>query len=108
DKYPRAINDDASAKSADDWTVLPTLVKFGASIGANATILPGLTIGRWALVAAGALVVSNVPDHGLVIGLPGRLVGYACVCATKLVQDGQRLVCPNCKLPYAGGKRVRA
>ncbi len=107
DKYPRAVNDDGLPKSADDWTVVPTLVKFGASLGANATILPGITIGRWALVAAGAVVVSDVPDHGLVMGLPGRLVGYACVCARKLAEDGKHLVCPRCKRRYLSGKQVR-
>ena len=107
DKYPRAVNDDGLPKGADDWTVVPTLVKFGASIGANATILPGLTIGRWALVAAGALIVSDVPDHGLVMGLPGRLVGFVCVCARKLAEDGKHLVCPNCKRRYLRGQRVR-
>src|SRR5207245_7455945 len=107
DKCPRAVNDDGLPKGADDWTVVPTLVKFGASLGANATVLPGLTIGRWALVGAGALVVSDVPDHGLVIGVPGRLVGFACVCARKLAEDGNELACPSCKRRYSNGKRVR-
>lgn len=107
DKYPRAINEDGSPKGAKDWTVLPTLVRLGASLGASATILPGITIGRWALVAAGALVASDVPEYGLVMGLPGRLVGYACICARKLVEDGKHLVCPNCKRRYVRGKQVR-
>jgi len=107
DKYPRAISEDGLSKSAEDWTVLPTLVRYGASLGANATILSGISIGRWALVAAGSVVASDVPDHCLVMGLPGRIVGYACVCARKLVEEGSRLKCPNCKRRYLRGKRVR-
>jgi UDP-2-acetamido-3-amino-2,3-dideoxy-glucuronate N-acetyltransferase len=107
DKYPRAINEDGSAKAGKDWIVESTVVKFGASLGAGATILCGLKIGRWALVAAGALVVSDIPDHGLVTGLPGRLVGYACICARKLVEDGRHLVCPHCRRRYVRGKRLR-
>ena len=107
DRYPRAINADGSSKGAQDWTVEATLIRSGASLGANATVLPGVTVGRWALVAAGALVISDVPEYGLVMGLPGRLVGYACLCARKLRQDGNQLVCPNCKRRYIAGKKVR-
>jgi UDP-2-acetamido-3-amino-2,3-dideoxy-glucuronate N-acetyltransferase len=107
DKYPRAINGDGSTKGAKDWSVESTVVRFGASLGASATIVSGIDIGRWAMVAAGTIVVSDVPDHGLVMGLPGRLVGYACVCARKLAEDGKHLVCPNCKRRYVAGKRVR-
>lgn len=64
----------------------------GCSIGANATLLPGVTIGRWALVAAGAVVTRDVPDHGLIVGVPGRLVGWVCRCARTL-EFGRRRVC---------------
>src|SRR6266536_1161498 len=60
DKFPRAANRDGSPQSEADWTVVPTLVKRGASIGSNVTILPGVTIGRDALVGAGAVVTSDV------------------------------------------------
>ena len=76
DKMPRAINPDGSLKGNDDWEVSPVLVKRGASIGANATILPGITIGRFALVGAGSVVTKDVPDFGLVLGNPAKLVGY--------------------------------
>jgi acetyltransferase-like isoleucine patch superfamily enzyme len=66
DREPRSRN--ASA------TLLPTLVKKGASIGANATILPGLTIGEGAIVGAGAVVTKDVPPHTLVVGNPARIV----------------------------------
>ncbi|HMI89361.1 MAG TPA: acyltransferase [Polyangiaceae bacterium] len=76
DLRPRAINADGGLKSADDWVVGKTLVKYGSSIGANATIVCGTTIGRWAIVAAGSVVTKDVPDNGLVRGNPARLVGF--------------------------------
>ncbi len=75
DRYPAACRPDGSLKEAADWRQEPTLVRAGASIGANATILCGLTIGRGALVAAGAVVTRDVPDHALVAGVPARVVG---------------------------------
>lgn len=72
DKLPRAVNDDGTLKGNDDWTCLPTLVREGASIGSNAVILPGVTIGRRALVGAGAVVTKDVPDDGIVAGNPSR------------------------------------
>lgn len=77
DKYPRAINPDGSLKEPEDWETVPTVVKRGASVGANATILCGLTIGEYAMVAAGAVVTADVPDRALVAGVPARVVGNA-------------------------------
>ncbi len=76
DLLPRAVGPDMSSKGADDWTVSPTLVRRGASIGANATIVCGTTIGTWAMIGAGSVVTKDVPDHGLVVGNPARLLGY--------------------------------
>ncbi len=76
DLYPRAINADGSIKSATDWNIAKTLVRYGAAIGANATIRCGVTVGRWALVAAGSVVTRDVPDYGLVRGNPARLVDF--------------------------------
>jgi UDP-2-acetamido-3-amino-2,3-dideoxy-glucuronate N-acetyltransferase len=76
DKIPRAINKDGSRKNKSDWTVSKTKVCRGASIGANTTILPGITIGRFAMIAAGSIVTKDVPDFGLIVGSPGKLVGY--------------------------------
>jgi acetyltransferase-like isoleucine patch superfamily enzyme len=84
DKTPRAITPDGALKAADDWTVSPTLVRYGASIGANATIVCGVTVGRFAMVAAGAVVTRDVPDFGLVMGNPAQLVGYVCPCGARL------------------------
>ncbi|HXB71941.1 MAG TPA: acyltransferase [Candidatus Acidoferrales bacterium] len=75
DTYPRATNADGSRQTADDWTLIPTRVKQGASIGSNATILGGVTIGENALVGAGAVVTRDVPDHAIVAGVPARIVG---------------------------------
>lgn len=75
DKIPRAVNPDFSLKSADDWVVCPTLVKEGAAIGANSTILPGVTIGRFALIGAGSVVTKDIPDFGLAYGNPAKVVG---------------------------------
>ncbi|KYC37757.1 acetyltransferase [Scytonema hofmannii PCC 7110] len=74
DLYPRATNEDGTLKTADDWCVIKTKVKHGASIGSNATILPGLTIGEKAIVGAGAVVTCDVPDYAIVVGVPAKKV----------------------------------
>ena len=74
DKYPRATNQDGSAQSEEDWNVVPTLVKRGASIGSNATIIAGVTIGEDSLVGAGAVVTRDVPDGATVAGVPAKPV----------------------------------
>jgi len=84
DKRPRSINPDGTLKGGDDWQISPTLVKKGASIGAHATIVCGITIGEWAMVGAGAVVTKSVPDFGIVIGNPARLYGFVCPCGSKL------------------------
>jgi len=74
DKFPRATNPDGSPQSEADWQVLPTLIKRGASIGSNATIIAGVVIGEKALVGAGAVVTRDVPDGAVVAGVPARPV----------------------------------
>ena len=78
------------------WRV-GTRVKRGASIGANATIKCGVTIGRFAMIGAGTVVTSDVPDHALVVGVPGRVRGWVCDCGTpfKLNED-HRAICGSC------------
>ncbi|RCJ18239.1 acetyltransferase [Nostoc minutum NIES-26] len=75
DLYPRATNEDGSLKTEDDWYAVKTLVKNCASIGSNATILPGVTIGEKAIVGAGAVVTRDVPDNAIVAGVPAQVVG---------------------------------
>lgn len=75
----------------------PTLIKKGASLGANSTVVCGVTVGRYAFVGAGAVVTRDVPDHALVYGNPARRHGWVCQCGEKLTAG---LACPVCGLRY--------
>lgn len=75
DVYPRAVNEDGTQQTEADWTVVETVVKRRASIGSNATILAGVTIGESALVGAGAVVTRDVPSFAIVAGVPARVIG---------------------------------
>jgi len=82
-----------------------TLVKKGASIGANATIVCGVVVGEYAFIGAGAVVTRDVPDYALVVGNPARFLGWVCACGErlggrKLVLEGFSLVCKSCKQHY--------
>ncbi len=103
DRVPRAVNRDGSPKTDADWEVSPILVRTGAALGANSTILPGITIGRWALIGAGSVVTRNVADHELVAGNPARRIGSACACGAPLRDDDGRAfrgACPSCGSPF--------
>lgn len=82
DLYPRAFN--------DDYEITPTLVRKGASVGANATIVCGVTLGRFCMVGAGAVVTADVPDYALVVGNPARVVGFVCECGRRLDVDAKK------------------
>jgi acetyltransferase-like isoleucine patch superfamily enzyme len=84
DLLPRAVNPDLSLKTADDWHVGQTLVREGASVGAQSVVVTGVTVGQWALVGAGSVVTRDVPDHALVYGQPARITGWVCYCARRL------------------------
>jgi len=95
DMYPRA-------SLWDDERLVKTVVKDGASVGANSTIVAGVTIGKYAMIGAGAVVTKNVPDYGLVFGNPARLRGFVCECGAKLNEKsmGEDMVvlqCPQCR-----------
>ena len=77
DKYPRATSTEGTLQTETDWVCIPTLVKRGASIGSNATILCGVTIGERAIVGAGSVVTRDVPDDAIVTGVPARIRRYA-------------------------------
>jgi UDP-2-acetamido-3-amino-2,3-dideoxy-glucuronate N-acetyltransferase len=100
DKNPRAVTPDGVLIAEEDWTPVPTLVRYGASIGAGTVVLAGVTIGRWAMVGAGAVVTSDVPDHGLVMGVPARLMGYACRCGHRLRELEGAWRCEHCGEVY--------
>ena len=89
DKYPRS-----ALWSAERLT--PTEVKEGASIGANATVVCGTVIGRYAMVGAGTVVTRPVPDYGLVTGNPAVFKGYVCTCGHPLEKRGPEMMCPAC------------
>ena len=76
DLFPRATNPDGSQQNDSDWTLVETFVKKGASIGSNATILCGVTIGENALIGAGSMVTKDVPDNAVVAGNPAKIIKY--------------------------------
>lgn len=88
DLYPRATTADGSLQTDADWSVVKTVVERGASIGSNATILAGVTLGARCLVGAGAVVTRNVPAYAIVAGVPARQVGDTREANT--VEDGDR------------------
>jgi len=75
DLLPTSTNPDGSLKGADDWVLMPTRVCRGASIGSNATVLCGITIGPGALIGAGAVVTQDVPEFAIMTGVPARITG---------------------------------
>jgi len=91
DRFPRAFagNIDELATSEPTADTLPTFVRRGVTIGARAAIGPGIEIGEFALVGMGAVVVGDVPAHGLVYGNPARLRGYVCICGLPLISLGE-------------------
>lgn len=94
DRVPRAFN--------QNWKITPTFVKKGASIGANSTIVCGVTIGEYAMVAAGSVVTKDVPDYALVMGNPARVVGYVCQCGNRLSLDGCCTACDGMQVSKKG------
>lgn len=95
DRNPRAINPDGTQKSAADWIPVGVHVKSGASIGAGAVCIGPVTIGQWALVAAGAVVAKDVPDFAIVAGVPAVQVGWVGPAGYPLIEGDDVWVCPS-------------
>jgi len=93
--FTNVFNPRSAIRRMDE--IRPTLVKRGASLGANCTIVCGVTIGRYAFVGAGAVVTKDVPDHALVMGNPAKQKGWICECGEKL---DERMICPVCGRDY--------
>lgn len=97
DKFPRAVTDEGKPKTKEDWNVGFSKVEEGASIGAGSIILPGIKIGRWAIIGAGSVVTKDIPAHGLFFGNPAKFKGYVCICGGKLSQKSGKLhICLVC------------
>jgi len=115
DRYPRAVTTSSELADAADRAVTPVQLQDGASIGAGAVVVAGVTIGAYATVGAGAVVTRDVPSHALVVGSPARRIGWVCSCGARLVDaEGHpadavpppyalhtELICSSCERVYA-------
>lgn len=103
DHRPRAVNPDGSLKTSKDWEPVGVTVLDGASIGARAVCVAPVTIGRWSMVAAGAVVIADVPDFALVVGVPARRIGWVGRQGSRLerVSGSEDLwICPVTSIVY--------
>jgi len=99
DPNPRAKYPKKDFPKYGQWQ--STLIKEGATVGANATVICGATIGKWAFVGAGAVVADDVPDYALMVGVPAKQIGWMCECANKLVFENNRADCGVCGRKYS-------
>lgn len=108
DPYPRSFS--------TDWKIVETLVKEGASIGAGAVVICGVTIGEYALIGAGSVVTKDIPSHAMAYGNPAEVRGFACKCGKKLKEEGKKqnfvlMKCPICgekyKIPAENYARIK-
>ncbi len=110
DLYPRSPRlPQASKRYRDKGWLRPTLIRQGASLGAGAVILAGVTLGEFCMVAAGATVTRNVPPHALVIGSPARVRGWVCQCGLPLTFSDGAASCAECEFAFVNtGDSVEA
>ena len=101
DYFPRSVTPDGQLKTGEDWEAVGVVVRKGASVGARAVCVAPVTIGRWAMVAAGAVVTRDVADHALVVGVPARRIGWVGEAGVPLerVERG-RFRCPSTGREY--------
>jgi len=95
DQYPRSIHQDGSPKRAGDWRPAGVQIARGASLGARAVCVAPMRIGQWAMVAAGAVVIRDVPDYALVAGVPAKRIGWVGPAGRPLVRSADRWICPE-------------
>jgi UDP-2-acetamido-3-amino-2,3-dideoxy-glucuronate N-acetyltransferase len=96
DPFPRSVDVSGKLKRTEDWHAQGVIVRQGASIGARVVVVPGREIGRFALVAAGAVVTRDVPDYALVVGVPARQVGWVGRAGRPLSDEGDGMWrCPE-------------
>jgi acetyltransferase-like isoleucine patch superfamily enzyme len=101
DEYPRAVSPDGSLKQASDWQAVGVTVRQGASLGARSVCVAPVTVGRWAMVAAGAVVTKDVPDFALVVGVPARRIGWVGRSGRRLQGGvGSTWICPESGATY--------
>jgi UDP-2-acetamido-3-amino-2,3-dideoxy-glucuronate N-acetyltransferase len=101
DLQPRAVTVEGRPKGPSDWKSVGVHVGVGASIGARVVCVAPVRVGRWALIGAGSVVVKDVPDHALVVGNPGRQIGWSCRCGRRLIPTEDIFVCTNCHSQYS-------
>jgi UDP-2-acetamido-3-amino-2,3-dideoxy-glucuronate N-acetyltransferase len=109
DRFPRAVTPSGRFKGQDDWNQVGVMIREGASIGASATCVGPLTIGEWAIVAAGAVVTRDVANYELVGGVPARHLGWVGPAGRRLQQDGQKFRCPQTGATFtlaSGGRNL--
>jgi len=97
DPYPRSLG--------TDWTIVPTLIRKGASIGAGAVVVCGITIGEYAMIGAGSIVTKDVPPHAIAYGNPAKIKGFVCKCGRRLIKEEEKpkyilMNCPFCDKKY--------
>jgi UDP-2-acetamido-3-amino-2,3-dideoxy-glucuronate N-acetyltransferase len=104
DQYPRAVDPDGTPKRAGDWQPVGVTVATGASLGARSVCVAPIRIGRWAMVAAGAVVTRDVPDFALVMGVPARRIGWVGRAGVRLIERASEpgvWMCPRTGAGYA-------
>jgi UDP-2-acetamido-3-amino-2,3-dideoxy-glucuronate N-acetyltransferase len=94
DLNPRAVRPDGAQKTSKDWTAIAAKIEYGASLGAGCICVGAVTVGKWAMVAAGSVVVKDVPPYALVAGVPAKQIGWVGRAGVKLVQESNLFVCP--------------
>lgn len=100
DKIPRSVTSDGKLKRASDWKAEGVLIKEGASIGAGSILLPGISVGKYAMVGSGSVVTKNIPDYALVYGNPAYIKGHICKCGDKIkktIGKEANIKCAKCK-----------